>query len=135
MIYYLNEGTFIDIETQTSYSIDKPLSYEVALENPFRYRGYYYDVETKLYYLMTRYYDPETGRFISMDSVEYLNPNSINGLNLYSYCGNNPIMYSDENGNLPKWAKWLIGGGMIVGAIALTIATAGLGGVFNEKGI
>lgn len=41
--------------------------------NPFRYRRYYYDTETKLYYLKTRYYDPETGRFISQDGIEYLN--------------------------------------------------------------
>ena len=56
-------------------------------ENPFRYKGYYYDVETSLYYLNTRYYDPEIGRFISPDSVDYLDPQSINGLNLYAYCG------------------------------------------------
>ena len=39
--------------------------------NPFRYRSYYYDTETKLYFLKTRYYDPEVGRFISPDSIEY----------------------------------------------------------------
>ncbi|MDD7381980.1 MAG: RHS repeat-associated core domain-containing protein, partial [Bacillales bacterium] len=60
-------------------------------ENPFRYKGYYYDVETSLYYLTTRYYDPEIGRFISPDSVDYLDPQSINGLNLYAYANNNPI--------------------------------------------
>lgn len=53
--------------------------------NPFRYRGYYYDTETKLYYLKTRYYDPETGRFISQDYIEYIAPDIINGLNLYAY--------------------------------------------------
>ena len=111
--YYLNEGTFVDIETQTSYSIDKPQSYEVALENPFRYRGYYYDIENNLYYLMSRYYDPQTGRFISMDSVEYLKPNSINGLNLYSYCGNNPINNVDSSGHF-FFSALLIGA--IVGA-------------------
>ena len=45
-------------------------------------RGYYFDTETKLYYLKSRYYDPEVGRFIFPDSIEYLNPDSINGLNL-----------------------------------------------------
>ena len=60
--------------------------------NPFRYRGYYYDVETKLYYLKTRYYDPEVGRFMTIDGIEYLDPETINGLNLYAYCGNNPVM-------------------------------------------
>ena len=50
-------------------------------ENPFRYKGYYYDVETGLYWLSSRYYDPEIGRFISPDSVDYLDPTSINGPN------------------------------------------------------
>ena len=68
--------------------------------NPFRYRGYYYDTETGLYYLQTRYYDPITGRFISQDSVEYADPETINGLNLYAYCGNNPVMRVDPTGTL-----------------------------------
>ena len=61
-------------------------------------RGYYYDTETKLYYLKSRYYDPEVGRFISVDGIEYLDPETINGLNLYAYCGNNPVMNVDSNG-------------------------------------
>ena len=51
-------------------------------------------METGLYYLQTRYYDPEFGRFISPDSTKYLDPTTINGLNLYSYCLNNPVMYN-----------------------------------------
>ena len=66
--------------------------------NPFRYRGYYYDTETGLYYLKSRYYDPETGRFITIDDVSYLAPDTINGLNLYAYCGNNPVMNVDPAG-------------------------------------
>lgn len=66
--------------------------------NPFRYRGYFYDEETNLYYLINRYYDPETGRFISQDQISYLQPEVINGLNLFAYCGNNPVMRIDENG-------------------------------------
>ena len=54
--------------------------------NPIRYRGYYFDVETNLYYLNSRYYDPEVGRFISLDAVDYLAPDSIHGLNLFAYC-------------------------------------------------
>ena len=69
--------------------------------NPFRYRGYYYDTETELYYLQTRYYDPETGRFLSADSMRYLAPKIINGLNLYAYCLNNPMHYIDVLGNIP----------------------------------
>ena len=66
--------------------------------NPIRYRGYYWDSDIKMYYLMTRYYDPKIGRFINADSFEYLDPKSINGLNLYAYCRNNPIMHIDPMG-------------------------------------
>ena len=71
----------------------------LAALNPFRYRSYYYDTDTELYYLNTRYYDPELGRFITIDGIEYLDPDTINGLNLYAYCGNNPIANIDPNGN------------------------------------
>ena len=67
--------------------------------NPFRYRGYYYDTSLKLYYLVTRYYDPVVGRFISQDSLEYADPDTINGLNLYAYCANNPVMNVDPTGH------------------------------------
>ena len=83
--------------------------------NPFRYRGYYYDVETGLYYLKTRYYDPETGRFITIDDVSYLAPDTINGLNLYAYCGNNPVMNVDPNGHFFFSALFL---GLLIGGIA-----------------
>jgi hypothetical protein len=48
-----------------------------------------------------RYYSPELCRFIQPDDIEYLNPSSINGLNLYCYCFNNPIMYVDSSGHFP----------------------------------
>ena len=85
-------GNFIVTETSNS---DKK-----GLLNPFRYRGYYWDDELELYYLQSRYYDPEVGRFISPDSIEYINPNEIFGLNLYAYCNNNPIMNVDPTGKL-----------------------------------
>ena len=66
--------------------------------NPYRYRGYMYDTETGLYFLKTRFYDPKVGRFISQDNVSYLDPKTINGLNLYAYCGNNPVMNIDPDG-------------------------------------
>ena len=71
--------------------------------NPFRYRSYYYDTETNLYYLESRYYDSETGRFISSDDISYLDSETINGLNLYAYCLNNPVNMLDSSGHLPKW--------------------------------
>ena len=73
--------------------------------NPFRYRGYYYDEETGLYYLNSRYYDPETGRFISPDDTFFLHLECVNGLNLFAYCINNPIMRLDKNGN-EWWEFW-----------------------------
>ena len=91
--------------------------------NPIRYRSYYFDTETGLYYLQTRYYDPQIGRFINIDDISYLEPEAINGLNLYAYCGNNPVMRVDPDGN--AWWHWLIGVGIIVACAALTVVTAG----------
>ena len=70
----------------------------IASINPYRYRGYYYDTESGFYFLQTRYYDPYTGRFLSMDDVEYIDPETIGGVNLYAYCNNNPVMNVDPNG-------------------------------------
>ena len=84
--------------------------------NPFRYRSYYYDRETKLYYLQTRYYDPEIGRFINMDGVDYADPETINGLNLYAYCGNNPVMNIDPSGTFAFSA--------LIGLFFQTVASA-----------
>lgn len=72
--------------------------------NPFIYKGYYYDEESGFYYCKSRYYNPKWGRGISPDSIEYLDPSSINGLNLYAYCGNDPVNYYDPTGHFP----WLI---------------------------
>ena len=66
--------------------------------NPFRYRSYYYDVEANLYYLNSRYYNPETGRFLNADSIVCSNADIVS-YNLYAYVSNNPINYKDKNGN------------------------------------
>ena len=84
--------------------------------------------ETNLYYLNSRYYDPEVGRFISLDAVDYLAPDSIHGLNLFAYCFNNPIMYADPSGHMPEWLKWVVGGLAIAGLIAATVLTFGVAG-------
>ena len=65
-----------------------------------RYRGYYYDAETGFYYLQSRYYAPTICRFISSDQYELIPTLSqIPGqLNLYAYCNNNPVMFTDESG-------------------------------------
>ena len=67
--------------------------------NPFKYKGYYYDSETQLFYCNSRYYSPELCRWISPDSIEYLDPSSINGLNLYCYCMNDPVNLYDPSGH------------------------------------
>lgn len=92
----------------------------IGNRNPFRYRGYFYDVETGLYYLQTRYYDPEIGRFLNMDDISYADPEQFHGLNLYAYCGNDPVNRIDPNGTF--WGMILIGaliGGLVNGISAL----------------
>ena len=88
----------------------------ISKKDHIRYKGYIYDEETKLYYLISRYYDPEIGRFISPDSVEYIEPSSISGLNLYVYCGNDPINMYDPSGNFAISIGLLLAIGGIVGA-------------------
>ena len=68
----------------------------IGKRNPFRYRGYYWDEETGMYYLESRYYDPEIRRFISADNVVIT---SLAGTNLYMYCGNNPVNMTDPSGH------------------------------------
>ena len=76
------------------------LATSLGADNPYRYRGYYYDTETGLYYLMTRYYDPEVCRFISAD-VYLSTGQGVLGNNRFAYCNNNPMLLSDSNGTSP----------------------------------
>ena len=69
----------------------------MAAINPLRYRGYYYDEETGLYYLQSRYYDPQTGRFINADSFASTGQGII-GFNMFAYCANSPVNYKDTLG-------------------------------------
>lgn len=97
----------------------------IGAYNPFRYKGYYYDPETNMYYCKSRYYVPEWCRWLNGDSIGCVNLQDINGMNLFSYCENNPIMLFDESGNMPSWAKWLVGGLVIAGAALATVLTGG----------
>ena len=73
-------------------------SNNIASINNILYKGYYYDKESGLYYLINRYYNPRIRRFMSLDSIEYLNYDRSRCFNLYAYCNNNPVMYSDPEG-------------------------------------
>ena len=100
----------------------------IGMINPFRYRGYYYDNETGLYYLQSRYYDPVVGRFLNADDTDYLGADgSFLSYNLFAYCANNPVNRVDANGHWSGWAT----AGIIVGAAlciaAVTVLTCGIG--------
>ena len=139
----LNDGQYVDILTQTSYTQSGLNNKAIALLNPFRYRSYYYDEETGLYYLNSRYYDPEIGRFINADDISVLSEGKdfFNGLNLYAYCGNNPVMDVDSNGNW-SWTTfygWLavavLAGVAIAAVVVGTVITGGaLGATFVGAG-
>jgi RHS repeat-associated protein len=99
----------------------------IANANPYRYRSYRLDSGTGLYYLNARYYDPSIGRFISADSINYLDPSSGQGLNLYAYCGNNPVMYTDITGYLPEWLE----NTLAIGGVVLLVAGIAVAAVFT----
>ena len=101
----------------------------IANINPIRYRGYYYDTETGLYYVSSRYYDPETCRFINADAFDIVQvQNDLHDKNLFAYCDNNPIMRQDHGGDRWGW-KTFFGGIAVVAAVvavgALTVASGG----------
>ena len=102
----------------------------VAAANPLRYRGYVYDSETGFYYLNSRYYAPQNCRFINADDVEVLHGKleTVQECNVFSYCFNNPVTLSDNDGEWPSWAtKVAIGTAVIAATAVLTVATAGTG--------
>ena len=98
--------------------------------NPFRYRGYYYDTETGLYFLQTRYYDPEVGRFLNRDSVSYAAPEKIDGLNLYAYCLNNPVEYVDPTGHIV--ISFLLAGALV--GFAVSFASSAVSQAITNNG-
>ncbi len=109
--------------------IEGTMAKTLGERNPFRYRGYYYDTETGLYYISSRYYDPELRRFISADDMDVLSTEqgNINQYNLYAYCLNNPVNRVDVEGyfSIPNIAKVAIGGTVIAGLAVASIATGG----------
>ena len=88
--------------------------------NPLRYRGYYYDSETGFYYLQSRYYDPEIGRFINADSYASTDATGLLSTNMFAYCENDPVNRSDPSGELFGTISGLIVGGL-TGALSAYI--------------
>ena len=72
----------------------------LGVHNPLRYRGYVYDHETSLYYLQSRYYDPELGRFLNADAF-VATETGLLGNNMFAYCNNNPVNLSDPKSTIP----------------------------------
>ncbi len=106
------DGTILAAYTYDAWGNVLTSEGSLATANPIRYRGYYFDTETSLYYLQSRYYDPAIGRFINADNYATTYKTST-GANMFAYCLNNPANCKDDGGEL---ANWLIGG--VVGAVA-----------------
>ena len=111
-------GKLVKLEDSTANS--------VGTQNPFRYRGYYYDTETSLYYLQSRYYDPEVGRFISADRFTSTDISGVLSTNMFAYCENNPVAREDPSGEL---SDIIIGG--LIGMASNMISSAVAGNDFN----
>ncbi len=105
-------GNFTFSTASDATTVEKRI---VRTYNPFRYRGYYYDTDTGLYYLQSRYYNPQWGRFLNADGYVSTGTGLL-GYNMYAYCSNNPVMYVDPTGDFP-WLFALV-------ALVLTVALA-----------
>ena len=89
-------GKLISVTNAAGNALAKTnLAYQISV----RYRSYVYDEETGLYYLQSRYYDPETGRFLNADDVEYIGyDGTVLSYNSFAYCENEPVNRYDPSG-------------------------------------
>ena len=114
-----NEGNLLVSYTYDAWGNPTSTTYSnggastAAIYNPFRYRGYYYDSETGLYYLNSRYYNPTIGRFLNAD-IYISTGQGMLSYNMFAYCNNNPVMYTDHLGDVP---------GLLILAAILLFAT------------
>ena len=114
---------------------------DIANVNPITYRSYYMDIELGffMYYLNSRYYLADWGRFVSGDSVVAGVGGDQLGYNMFAYCQNNPVNYCDPNGNWLTWATKAIVVATVaiavVAAVAVTVATFGAGSVAGVAAI
>ena len=111
-------GNVLSVKNASGNDITDPT--HIANINPIRYRGYYYDTETKWYYLQSRYYNPEVGRFLNADGY-ITTGQGVLSYNMFAYCGNNPVMYSDPSGC--GLIAALLGGIALVGMLVLSSCT------------
>lgn len=83
---------------------DEEMSLITAVFCPITYRGYNYDFTTGLYYLQSRYYNPDWGRFLNCDDTSILlaTQGTTHGANLFAYCNNDPVNWIDPSG---YWGK------------------------------
>ncbi len=87
-------------------------------------------METGLYSLLSRYYDPVTGRFINADDTSVLTStmNNVTDKNLFAYCDNNPIMREDQGGDRWSWSAFFGGVAITAGVVAVVALTVASGG-------
>ena len=111
----------------------------LANQNPFRYRGYYYDSESGLYYVSSRYYDPEVCRFISADTTDVLDvQGDLHDVNLYAYCDNNPVTRADNGGEVWVTVGIMAVGGAIgaaISAVSSAVTQYAFNGSVNWKSV
>ncbi len=107
--------------------IDGPAKDTVGVLNPYRYRSYRYDTEMGFYYLNSRYYDPETGRFINADAINGFY-GDLNTGNMFAYCNNNPASMYDIEGLYAYYLEMSYGTGVGL-AVSQTVAV-----VWDDKG-
>ncbi len=104
-----------DVVQSCYYSVFGEPSVEGTFYNEILYTGAVYDSSTGMYYLSTRFYDSESGRFTSRDSVRGSVDNPLS-LNIYAYCVNNPLKYTDEEGEMPTVVVTALIGGTLSAA-------------------
>ena len=126
--FYDSWGNMLNITGSMAASLGK--------DNPYRFKGYYYDEETGMYYLKSRYYQPEICRFISADDEDVLIDTHVDlaNKNLYLYCDNNPILKADEEGQIADWLVSAALGAAVNVAASFIIAQA-MGQDFGVKDV